>query len=189
MDYQDTSDNLLESIAKLKDDYYSKNQKNTFFKKTQKNDCANLVLYNIDKFRLFSKTLFIIPDKKIIYYDYTFFKTYMTADIYDDFLDYENQLTHEWIQSMESYELHLNIQSLSISAFERYKGFIEKVLERYPPVSPSSLKMSKLCVYYTPSIIENILNFLSPFIQHLKDKIVFYSKNESPNYLEELFKV
>lgn len=181
------SSSILENIAKLQEEYYLKNQKNTFFKKHQKTECASLVAANFDTYTLFSKTLFIIPEQRRIYFDYTIFKTYMTPDLFDSFLDYEYNLTHEWVETIKTYELHLNVQSLSISAFERYRGFIEKVLQRYPPVSPTAIKMSKLYVYYTPSIIEQILNLIAPFIQHLREKIVFYSKVDSADCLDKIF--
>ena len=181
-----SQENVLENIAKLQEEYYQNNQKNLFFKKSQKTECANIIANTIDKTMLFNKTLFVIPEKNIIYFNYTMFKTYMTTDLFEEFLDYEFNLTNEWVKSISFYELHLNIQSLSISAFERYRGFIEKVMLRYPPISPTAVKMSKLYVYYTPSIIEQIMRFLGPFIQHLKDKIVFYSKENSEEYLEEL---
>lgn len=180
-------EDVLENIAKLQEDYYVKNQKNVFFKNSQKMECANIIAANIDKNILFSKTLFLIPDKHIIFFDYTVFKTYMTPEIFDDFLIYEFQLTNDWVESLEYYELHINIQSLSISAFERYRGFLEKIMNRYPPICPSSVKMTKLHVYYTPNVIEQILKFLSPFIQHLREKLVFYSKADSPDQLSQLF--
>lgn len=189
MNYSSSSEKIMEDIAKLQEEYYQKNQKNVFFKKSQKYDCANMIASTMDKIALFSKTLIILPEKRIIYYDYTVFKTYMTPEIFDEFLQYEYNLTHDWVESVESYELHLNIQGLSISAFERYRGFIEKVLNRYPPISPTSVKMSMLHVYYTPSVIEQILQFLSPFIQHLREKLIFYSKMESPVKMKELFSV
>jgi hypothetical protein len=185
----DSQDNVLENIAKLQEEYYNKNQKNVFFKKSQKTECATIIANAIDKNTLFNKTLFIIPEKKIIYFDYTIFKTYMNMELFDEFLDYEYNLTHDWVNSIPSYELHLNVKSLSISAFERYRGFIDKVLQRYPPISPTAIKMSKLYVYYTPSIIEQIMRFLGPFIQHLRDKIVFYPKENSEEYLEGLLNI
>lgn len=184
-----SSEKIMEDIAKLQEEYYQNNQKNIFFKKSQKQDCATMIASTIDKKTLFSRTLIILPEKRIIYYDYTVFKTYMTPDIFDEFLEYEYNLTHEWVESVDTYELHLNIQGLSISAFERYRSFIEKVLNRYPPISPTSVKMSMLHVYYTPSVIEQILKFLSPFIQHLRDKLIFYSKIDSPAKMKELFSV
>lgn len=187
MNYSSSSEKIMEDIAKLQEEYYQKNQKNVFFKKSQKNDCATMIASTMDKYTLFSKTLTVLPEKRIIYYDYTVFKTYMTPELFDEFLQYEFNLTHEWVESIDTYELHLNIQGLSISAFERYRGFIEKVLHRYPPISPTSVKMTMLYVYYTPSIIEQILNFLSPFIQHLRDKLIFYSKTESSAKIKELF--
>lgn len=182
-------ENLVESIAKLQDEYYDKNKKNTFFKKNQKNECANLVLLNIDKTTLFRKTLFIIPNKNSVYFDYMMFKTYMTADIYDDFLDYSYELMYNVINTTEYYEMHFNIQSLSISGFERYREILDRIFKRYPPVSENYIKMTKMYVYYTPSIIENIMQFLTPLVQHIRDKIVIYSKQESHSYLDELFKV
>jgi len=181
-----SNENILENIAKLQEEYYYTNQKNIFFKKNQKNECANNIVSNIDIYLLFSKTLFIIPEKRIIYFDYTVFKTYMTSDIFDSFLEYEYNLTNEWVKTIESYQLHINVQSLSISAFERYRCFIDKVLQRYPPICQKCIKMNKLIVYYTPTMIEQMLNFI-PFISHLREKMIFYSKVDSPKYLSHLF--
>jgi hypothetical protein len=185
--YISSNENIIENIAKLQEEYYSKNNKKFFFKQNQKKECANKIIDNIDIQILFNKTIFIIPEKKIIYFDYTIFKTFITTDIFDSFLEYEYNLTNEWIKTIDSYQMHINIQSLSISAIERYRTIIDKILQRYPPNFPNSLKMDKIFVYYTPNMMEQMLNFISPFISHLREKMIFYSKVDSPKYLSDLF--
>jgi hypothetical protein len=184
---ESSNENVLENIAKLQEEYYSNNQKKTFFKQNQKKECANKIISNIDIQTLFNKTLFIIPEKRIIYFDYTIFKTYITAEIFDSFLEYEYNLTNEWVNTIESYQLHINVQSLSISAFERYRSCIDKVLQRYPPICQKCIKMNKIFVYFTPNMFEQMLNIISPFISHLREKMIFYSKVDSPMYLSHLF--
>lgn len=186
MESQNSSDDLLENIAKLQKDYYTKNQKNMFFKKSQKNDCANVISSQIDLQLLFQNTLFVLPHKPIIFFDYTVFKTYMFPEIFEAFLEYAYQSTHEWIQNMEQYELYVNISTFSVSALERYRKLIELVFQRYPPTSIETIKMSKMRVFYTPNMIEQIMQIMSPFISHMRDRMVFYSKSESAEILEQL---
>ena len=186
MESQNSSDDLLENIAKLQKDYYSKNQKNMFFKKSQKNDCANMISSQMDIQLLFQNTLFVLPHKKIIFFDYTVFKTYMFPELFESFLDYAFQLTHGWIQDIDQYELYVNINTFSVSALERYRKLIELVFQRYPPSSVETMKMSKMRVFYTPHMIEQIMQIMSPFISHMRDRMVFYSKSESADILNQL---
>jgi hypothetical protein len=178
--------NLMENITKLQEDFYTNNPKKILFNKNQKIECADTIASNFDLNVLYNKTLFIIPDKPIIFFDYPVFKTYMSPERFDSFLQYEYNITKEWVDNIPNYELHINIQSLSISAFERYRVFFEKLFHKYPPICPTSIKMSKLYIYYTPNMIEHMLKFLSPFISHLRDKIIFYSRQESPEKLSQL---
>jgi hypothetical protein len=110
----------------------------------------------------------------------------MFPEIFDSFLNYAFQLTHGWIQDIDQYELYVNINTFSVSALERYRKLIELVFQRYPPSSVETMKMSKMRVFYTPHMIEQIMQIMSPFISHMRDRMVFYSKSESADILNQL---
>jgi hypothetical protein len=175
-------DDLVNDIIKLQEEYYTNNTKNFFFKKDQKYDCANVISQTIDITLLFKKTLYILREGEV-YFDYVFFKTYIHPEIFDTFLDYVNTISFEYIDTVEKYNLHLNLNTLSISAFERYWGLIKQILQKYPV---NGNKMQKTYIYYTPSVVDQIIRILNPFIVHIKDKIVFYSKAESPEKIKKI---
>lgn len=182
MEKQKEEEDTLANIIKLQEEYYANNQKHLFFKKNQKYDCANAISQKIDITLLFKKTLYVLREGEI-YFDYIFFKTYIHPEIFDVFLDYVNTISFEYIDTCESYNLHLNLNSLTISAFERYCGLIKQILQKYPL---NGSKMQKTYVYFTPSVVDQILRVLNPFIGHIKDKIVFYSKSESPEKIKKI---
>ena len=65
-------DPLKEDIAKLQEEYYQSNQKNVFFKKSQKNDCANMIASTIDKHTLFSNKFHFFLNYLMKYQKYVF---------------------------------------------------------------------------------------------------------------------
>ena len=168
-------DELVNNIIKLQEEYYNTHNKNVFFKKNQKYDCANVISQKIDITVLFQKTLYILREGEV-YFDYFFFKTYIHPEIFDIFLEYVNNISFDYIDKFQSYTLHLNLNTLTISAFERYWILIHRILQTYPV---NGSKMQKTYIYYTPSVVDPILRVLNPFILHFKDKIIFYSKSES----------
>jgi hypothetical protein len=165
---------LMENITKLQEEYYEKNNKNILFKKNQKYDC------NI----LFEKTLYILKNGEV-YFDYTIFKTYIHPEIFDNFLEYINNISLNYIDIMSEYTLHLNFQTLTISAFDRYWPLVKQIMNTFPV---NVDKMQKTYIYYTPSVIDQIIKVMHPFISHYRDKITFFSKSESSEKISELFR-
>lgn len=174
---------IMDNITKLQEEYYTKNNKNVFFKKNQKYECANMISQQIDISLLFNKTLYVL-NKGDIYFDYMMLKTYIHPELFSNFLEYVNKISSEYIEIISQYSLHLNINSLTISAFERYWPLVQQILYNYPV---TGTKMQKTYIYYTPSIAEQILKIISPYITNIKNKLVFYSKTESPEKINELF--
>jgi hypothetical protein len=175
-------ESIIDDITKVKDAFYKQNNKNIIFKKDQKNECASFISQQIDCSVLFEKTLFIIKYSEI-YFDYTIFKTYIHPEIFDNFLEYVNQISFEYIDRIPEYTLHLNFQSLSISAFERYWPLIVKILNKFPV---SGNKMQKTYIYHTPNVVNQIMRVINPFINHFREKIIFFSKSESSEKLTQL---
>lgn len=179
---EEKEETIIDNISKLQQEYYSTHNKNILFKKNQKYDCANSISQQIDITTLFQKTIYILKEGHV-FFDYTILKTYMHPEIYDTFLEYINKISSEYIDNIEHYTLHLNMNSLTISAFERYWPLINKIFNKFPVTGN---KMLITYVYYTPNIADQILKILTPFLTNIKNKIVFYSKTESPEKIKEL---
>jgi len=167
---------IQENIRDLQEEYYQTHTKNRFFKSKQKQECASMIAQQMDIKTLFEHTLFIIPSKSVIVFEYPIFKTFMHPDNFDLFLQYIDAVTTPWINQCDHYELHLNMQGLTISGFERFRGVFDSLFQHLPPVSH---KMKNIYIYYTPSIVDTVMRVMHPFIAHYVDKIVFYSKSES----------
>jgi len=48
------------------------------------------------------------------------------------------------------------------------------------------IKMQKTYIYYTPNVIDQIMKVMHSFINHFREKIVFYTKMESPEKINGL---
>lgn len=179
------TESIVNDITKLQEEYYKQNNKNTFLKKTQKYDCANIISQQLNFHVLFEKTLYVLKYGEI-YFDYTIFKTYIHPEIFDDFLEYVNKISFEYIDVIPEYTLHLNFQTLSISAFERYWPLVKRIMNQFPVTGN---KMQKTYIYHTPTIVDHVMKVMHPFISHFRDKIVFYSKTESPEKITQLFTI
>lgn len=180
---QEAEIDIKRDITKLQEEYYEKNNKNILFKKSQKYDCASIITQQYDVSLLFQKTLFVLKNGGV-YFDYTIFKTYIHPEIFDSFLEYVNRISFDYIDKIPEYTLYLNFQSLTISAFERYWPLVKQIMTKFPVEGNT---MQKTYIYYTPSVVDQIMKVMHPFISHFRDKLVFYSKSESPEKIAELF--
>ena len=175
------SDNLLNDLEKYKSAYYTENKKNVLFKKDQKMDMASKISTEFNLETLIQKTIYILPGTNEIYFDYNVFKMFAHPTNYASFVQYTQALIVHCIQNYGTFMCHVNVNSFTASAAERYKGILElfnAITERddtnYAP------KMTKLHVYNTPSSLEHIYKLISGLIDpEVRSKIVFHSKAES----------
>ena len=173
---------IHESIHQLQEEYYQTHNKNRFFKAKQKQECASMIVQHMNIQTLFEHTLYINPAKSVIFFEYPIFKTFVHPENFHLFLQYIDNVTTPWINKCDHYELHLNMQGLTISGFERFRGVFDSLFQHLPPVSH---KMKYIYIYYTPSIVDTIMRVMHPFIAHYSTKIVFYSKTESEQKWKE----
>jgi len=175
------SDNLLNDLEKFKSAYYSENKKNVLFKKDQKMDMASKISTEFNLETLIQKTIYILPGTNEIYVDYNVFKMFAHPSNYLTFVTYTHALILHCIQTHGSFMCHVNINSFTASAAERYKGILElfnQVSERND--TNYAINMSKLHVYNTPSSVEHIYKLISGLIDpEVRSKIVFHNKAES----------
>jgi hypothetical protein len=178
---------LLTQMQKFKEDYYSQNSKNVIFKKNQKLDCARQLNENFDINELLSRTVYII-DKNHVYFDYLVFKLYANEDNYERIVDYVLNIYNYCIENYGDYVIHMNIDTFTVSAAERYKNIIMLFNERCtqgPYDYTAVLKYNK--IYFTPNVIDMILKIIKTLLTpEALSKVVYLSKNESKEKLENL---
>ena len=187
----ENTNNFLNKIQSLQDDYYSKNKKNVLFKEKQKEDCAKTISKQFILKELLENTFFIIPNTNKIYIEYLLFKTFVEPSNYNDVLKRMFDLINFCIVNYKSYEVHINLSTFTISSAQRYKDVIS-MYNSYCLSSETQYAslMKSMHVYNMPNVMDTIISILNPFIDvSLKTKICLHNKNESPQLLDKLFVV
>jgi len=184
------SDNLLNDLEKFKSRYYSDNKKNVVFKATQKTDLANRVCEQFGLNELFPKTAFIIPNTNKVYINYPTLKLFANPSNYEPFVNYTQSLFLKCLRVYGSYECHINLDTLTITAVERHKKLVE-IFARDPSHHGGvefSTYVSKVFIYNTPSLIDNITKLLAAILEpELLSLVTKYNKAETTLKLSELF--
>jgi hypothetical protein len=181
---------LLAKLNQFKDDYYSENSKNLFFKKSQKQKIAQEISQQFDLNELICRTIYIVPNTASIYVDYTIFKHYANESNYPIVIQYIIQLIHHCIHIYGYYEIHSNLSSFTISAAERHKQifymFNETCLQNTSINYSQSLRT--WYIYHPPSVIDVIYKFFKTVTDPLAlSKLVIIDKSESEERIRSLF--
>jgi hypothetical protein len=172
---------LIEEIEKFQDTYYSQN-KNTIFKKSQKLECASQISTNFDIQLLLNKTIYIIQNTNRIFIDYTVFKLYGNPNNYRMIIDRLFSLFLEIINTYGNYECHINLNTFTITAAERYKKIIEMFCSEclQNTTTKYAAYLSKMHIYNSPTMLENIAKLFMHYIEpSVKTKIEIHSKADS----------
>jgi hypothetical protein len=171
------SESLLNELNKFKDLYYNENKKTIFQQKTQKHEVAKAISSRFDINILLQKTAYIIPNTNKIYINYPMFKQFAQPDNYELFVKYVQKLVVITINENKTFECHINIDSFTISAAERYKGILVAFDEEDLGYTGY---MDAIYVYNSPTMIERIskvfLHLLEPSI---KKKLKLVKKADS----------
>jgi hypothetical protein len=181
---------ILESIEKVQESFYDSNGKNRLFKKSQKIDCAKEVSRQINIDDVLNMTVYILPGTNKVVFYYSVFKLYANPDNYDLIISYILRRYDEVLNNNNNtFEIHMSLDTFSVSAAERYKEIIRMFCEKCMNASTNySTSMTKLYVYNSPAVMDPIMTIIKPFIDpSVKDKIVFYSKSESTSLLQKLY--
>ena len=186
-----SSYNLLEEVKEFQDSYYSQNTKKMFLKNSQKIECANKITENFDIFDLIKKTIYIIPNTNKVYIDYLIFKLYANPNVYNDIINYSLNIFSECISKYGDFECHINLNTFTITSAYRYNDMIELFCKKClmtNPKSSYSMLLSKMYIYNSPSMMENISKIFTHLIHpEVKSKLIIYNKQETVVKIEELF--
>jgi uncharacterized protein YlaN (UPF0358 family) len=117
-----SSNNILDKIDSLKNNYYTENKKNTFFKNNQKFDCANTIVQQMNKTDLFNSIIRINENQLLV--NYTMFKTIIHPDIYMDLIHFIFLQNETILQMYNTYDVIVDSKGLTMTGVERYKDFI-----------------------------------------------------------------
>lgn len=180
-------------ISSLQNQFYaSSGGKNSIFKKQQKFECATTICENMGIDELIQKTFYRIPNTNKIYGDYTVFKLYANPTNFEYISFKLLELTNSVYSEYGDYEAHINLDSFTISACERYKSFITTYCDKCFGCRPSDTddtkcNLSKMYIYNTPSVIDSISKILKPLLHpDVRNRIVYYNKKDSPGILLHL---
>jgi hypothetical protein len=177
----DTNKSTLDQMAQLREAYYKENGKNTIFKNKQKFNCAEVVLQHIPIDTLLKNTFWIVPGTNKVYFEYSVFKQYATPENYIMFVDEVLKACSECVSTHGNHEVHVNLDTFTISAAHRYKDiivlFCDECMRRETHFTET---LTGMHLYNTPQIIDNISALLMPLIPpEVRPKIRMYGKRES----------
>jgi len=183
------SDEILRKIDELRNQYYSQNEKKTLFKKKQKIDCANSIAQNFDINTLIQSTVFIIPQTSHVYFNYPLFKTYATCELYCDIITHTLNILNNCINNYGVFEMHVNLNTFSVSAMERYNDAIRLFCEECLKNKKEYYKkISRMHIYHVPGVFDTISNILDKYINPvIKSKIKKYAKEDSEIVIKKLY--
>ena len=179
---------LLDKIAELKNEYYSTSGKNRIFKSKQKQECATIVTNEIGIERMLSGTVYIIPNTNRVFFDYTLFKLYANPSNYDSIIKRTTELFDACVENYGTFESHMNLNTYSVSALDRYKPIIITFCNTYLKNNPKYLeKLTRFYIYNTPSMIDMTIAVVRPFVNvETFEKVVFIQKQNSEKLICEL---
>jgi len=183
-----SSDSLVEMMEKYQQEYYQSQGKNMFFKKSQKQDCAKGVSQAFPLEDMLQRTIFIIPGKNKLVFDYTVFKLYATSENYEAIIKRVIDLYDVLLSEYSNFEVHIVLEGFTISAAERYKSVIQLFCNKCMTAQTKyTTYITAMYLYYTPSMMESISALLKPFIDpDISQRIVMFSKVESPALFKQL---
>jgi len=169
--------------------FYSTHSRNVMFKNSQKMECAEQVARNIDIELLIKNTVFILPNTNKIFFNYSMFKTYAHPSIYGVIIKYTLTLFNSCIEAHNSFQIHADLNTFSISAAHRYKSAIEMFCSEFLHSVNKPLiceHLDRFYLYNTPSMIDNISTILNPFVNdQIKSKVEYVSKKDSMHLLKQ----
>lgn len=157
------SDNILDRINSAKSNYYSENQKNSFFKNNQKFDCARKIMSNVNEKEIFQRVFHFQNNK--IRFDYTLFKTVAHPELYDRMADFIFENTLILLSMYGSYDLDIYASGVTVSGLDRYKDFVQVISAKGLKNGANLLqRLNKVYIYNPPSFLDNAIKLITSII-------------------------
>ena len=185
----DPGDSTIQSVLEIRDKYYKENGKNVFFKNRQKAECAQEIQQSILLEDLMRKTFWIVPNTNRVYFDYTVFKLYAIPENYGRIVDEILKLYSKSIDTYGTFEVHMNIDTFTVSAAQRYTDVIRLFCqESMVREERFSVLLDRFYLYNIPNMIDHITSVLMPFLPpEVQSKLVLFKRSaESTDMLRSI---
>lgn len=185
MDFEER-DEYYKRLEEAKKKFYEQNQKNLIFKNKQKLECAQTVSEAFDLKKMVECTAFIVPDRNIIYYNYPVYKLYGNESNRLDVYYHLIGLIRNILERFDTFEMHVNLKSFTISAGQRYYSVIASSFDENTMLTD---KLSKMVVYHTPNIVSQLTTLLYPIIKDVLPRMEYHDKETSEKMINSLFNI
>lgn len=179
---------IINDITEIRKLYASTNNKHLIFPTQYKINCAKNVTKSFDIETLIDSTLCILPNTYHVFFDYTVFKTFAIPELYEKIV---NTMIEKMKQCLELYgfcEVHINLNTFSLSAFHRYSPIIKLYINECINKSYGFVeKIKKTHIYNIPSTIDSISQLIQPMmVPQMRNNLVKYDKDTSIKKLETI---
>jgi hypothetical protein len=181
--------NNMDEILQYQKEYYETNKKNLFFKKSQKQECAETICNRMNLTDLMDQTFWIIPNKNQLYFDYRVFKLYGNPNNFMEIVHNVLRFCSWCVAEYSNFEIHVNISSFTVSAAERFRDIVVLFCEECGKQETRFSEMlTTMNLYNTPNMIDQISKMLMPiFPPEVRHKIRMFKKDESTEILGKLY--
>ena len=180
---------MEERIQEIQTQFYSTSGKNMLFKRAQKMQCAQAVASELTPQILLAKTFQHIPNTNRIFVNYPMFKTFMCPETYKLSIDYLLELGNFIVQTYGTLEVHIDVQSFTPTAAERFKGFVVQIVKECEIRSTSfSVYLVKMNIYNCPALADHVARMIWNILPiETSGKIHLFQKDVSPALIAGLF--
>ena len=174
-----SDNNIAQQIQELQSKFYNGTSKNRMFKNDQKLECATMVSDNLNLPTLFSSCIYIIPHQNNIYIDYQILKGFVCPNIYPQIVEYTTNLANQCIDKYQVFSLHINMETFTITAAQRYKYLIELFCNKcFQKGGQFQEQLQYIHLYKYPSIIPMLRKMFSHFIDDsARGKLILEKSN------------
>jgi hypothetical protein len=180
--------NLPYKIKEKQDNYYSKNSKRNIFKNSQKIMCAEEINKEFRFMDLINATIYQIPNTNKVYFDYLIFKSFAIQPIYETIIQHILDLFDAVISKFSRFEVHMNLDTFSMSAAQRYNEIIQLFCNKclFAETRYANF-MDKFYIYNAPTIMRNMSTLFSSMInENVKRRVELIDKKDSVPRMSEL---
>lgn len=178
-------DDYFKKLEGARTKFYEQNGKNLVFKNKQKLECAQTVTSEFDLQKMIECTAFIVPNRNIVYYNYLVFKIYGNESNRVEVYSHIMGLITSVLEKYDTFEVHVNLKSFTISACHRYYKMISSSFDENTLLTD---KMSKLVIYNTPHLLDQITSILYSTVKAVLPKTEYYYK-DSQTRINSLFEI
>ena len=153
---------LENQLAKFREEYYNKNKKKTFFKKTQKNDCAEKITQQFSLNELLEESIF--TKEHVIFCNYPVIKTFLHPNIYESIMNYIDTHLNFLLENFTVIDINIDMKSFTITAAQRYNDLIQCFCKKYLQNEFFIQRIHAIYIVNIPSIIEVLRKMFSSFM-------------------------